>query len=216
MMPKSEAAAVVMIGSFNPAIFQPRWLGSQKLIRPEEANNATIRAIQAEVADFSTEWFQFQAVQDRVQMVSSDPRHYPALRDLAGSIFAVLQHTPVQAVGINRQFHYQMPSVEGWHSLGHLLAPKSYWEDLVDKPGMKSLVIVGRRKSDSAGTLNVQVQPSANIEHGVFVQVNVEFQRTDDEMTGAEWVPECLAEHWDNVMDYSETMLEHIVGIHES
>src|SRR5580700_8662375 len=97
--PEIDAASVVMIGSFNPAIFQPRWLGTQGLIRPEEAESAKITTIQAVVADFSTEWFQLQALQNRFQLVSEDPRQYAPLRDLAGAIFAVLPHTPVTMLG---------------------------------------------------------------------------------------------------------------------
>jgi hypothetical protein len=74
--PEFERASVVMIGSFNPAIFQPLWLGAQKLIRPEEAQDAKITIVQAEVADFSTEWFQLQVLQNRFQLATTEPRHY--------------------------------------------------------------------------------------------------------------------------------------------
>ena len=36
-----EGASVVLIGAFNPGIFQPAWLGANKLIRPEEVEAAT-------------------------------------------------------------------------------------------------------------------------------------------------------------------------------
>src|ERR1700733_14471106 len=62
---EAEGASIIMIGSFNPAIFQPRWLEMQRLIRTEEAENAKITTIQAQVADFSTEWFQLQVLQQR-------------------------------------------------------------------------------------------------------------------------------------------------------
>src|SRR5437867_10843081 len=115
-----EGVSIVMLGSFNPAIFQPHWLGAQHLIRPEEAENAKIRAIQAEVADFSTEWFELQVLQNRFQILSKDPRQYGPLRDLAAAIFALLSHTPVRALGMNRSFHFKMPSLEAWHGIGHL------------------------------------------------------------------------------------------------
>jgi hypothetical protein len=53
-VPEIDAASVVMVGSFNPTIFQPLWLGAQKLIRAEEAETAKITTIQAELTDFST------------------------------------------------------------------------------------------------------------------------------------------------------------------
>src|SRR5580700_4118396 len=72
--PEAEGASIVMIGSFNPAIFQPRWLGAQQLIRAEEAEDAKITIIQAQVADFSTEWFQLQVLQQRFTVFTTDPR----------------------------------------------------------------------------------------------------------------------------------------------
>src|SRR5438067_10758454 len=40
--PETENASIVMVGSFNPAIFQPLWLGTQDLIRRKEAEDAKI------------------------------------------------------------------------------------------------------------------------------------------------------------------------------
>src|SRR5688572_7143857 len=135
--PETENATIVMIGSFNPSIFQPRWLGVQQLIRPEEAENAKIKIIRGEVAHFSTEWFELQVLQNRLQLSCEDPRQYPPLRDLAAALFAILPHTPVTAVGLNRLLHFKMPSSEAWHGLGHLLAPKEHWNSLLGHPGLR-------------------------------------------------------------------------------
>ena len=92
---EAEGASIVMIGSFNPAIFQPRWLELQHLIRTDEADNAKITTIQAQVADFSTEWFQLQVLQQRFMMITKDPRQYGPLRDLVMGMFAILAHTEI-------------------------------------------------------------------------------------------------------------------------
>ena len=44
---KSELddAAVVLLGKFNPAIFQPAWLGATNLVRKEEADGAKIEGL---------------------------------------------------------------------------------------------------------------------------------------------------------------------------
>jgi hypothetical protein len=174
MAPELEAASIVMLGSFNPAIFQPRWLAVQKLIRPEEGENAKITTVQAELADFSTEWFQLQVLQHRFQITSQDPRQYAPLRDLAGGIFAILPHTPITALGLNRSFHFKMPSVESWHGIGNLLAPKDPWSPIMEAPGLRSLNMEGRRKQADGGILHVKVEPSVRVEHGLFVDINEE------------------------------------------
>src|SRR5579859_3402300 len=203
--PEIEGASIVMIGSFNPAIFQPRWLGAQHLIRPEEADSAKITIIQAEVADFSTEWFQLQALQNRFQIVSADPRQYAPLRDLAGALFAILPHTPVTTLGLTRTFHFQMPSINLWHGIGHLLAPKEPWNSIMEGPGLRTMLMQGRRKQADGGVLRIKVEPSLKVEHGLYVEVNEEFKAPGDgESEGARWVPERLAEHWDDILKFSE------------
>ena len=65
-----------------------------------------------------------QVLQQRFVSITTDPRQYGPLRDLAMGIFTILSHTPVSKMGINRHFHFATPSVHAWHTIGHTLAPK--------------------------------------------------------------------------------------------
>ena len=212
--PEIESASIVMIGSFNPAIFQPRWLGVQKLIRTEEAENAKITTIQPELTDFSTEWFQMQVLQSRFQIVSHDPRQYAPLRDLAASIFSILAHTPITVLGMSRSFHFQMPSIDSWHAIGHLLAPKEHWNPIMRVPGLRSLLMEGRR-TENGGVLYVKIEPSVKVTYGLFVEVNEEFRLLKDQepTEGARWVPDRLTEHWDAILKYAEGASDHLLSL---
>ena len=158
--PEAESASIVLIGSFNPVIFQPRWLEAQQLIRPEEAENATVTTIQPGVTDFSTEWFHLQVLQERFRVATEDPRQYGPLRDLVMGVFLALSHTPVNKLGINRHFHFATKSIDDWHEIGHKLAPKAPWREIMKMPGMRSVLIEGRREDTSEGVLHVKVEPS--------------------------------------------------------
>jgi hypothetical protein len=212
--PEIQGASIVMIGSFNPAIFQPRWLGSQQLIRPEEAEKAKVMIVQSDVADVSTEWFQLQVLQNRFSLATTDPRHFSPLRDLGAGLFVILPHTPVAALGMNRQFHFKTPSLGAWHAIGHLLAPKDPWKPVMDGPGLRSMLMEGRRKEANGGTLHIKVEPSSKVQNGLYVEVNEEFKAPPDrDADGAQWVPDRLAEHWDAIMKFSETAAEHLLGL---
>ena len=52
-MESQMSASIVLVGAFNPAIFQPSWLELHRLIRDTEAEAAKISIITAEVAVFS-------------------------------------------------------------------------------------------------------------------------------------------------------------------
>lgn len=212
--PEIEQSTIVMLGSFNPSIFQPRWLGAQQLIRSEDAETAKIATIQTELADFQTEWFQLQVLQNRFQIACQDPRQYGPLRDLVAGMFAILPHTPVQALGMNRNFHFEMPSVEAWHAIGHLLAPKEFWSPILEAPGLRSIQIQGGRKAKTdGGVINVKVEPSTLIKYGLYVEINAQFKPSEeDEPEGASWVPSRLAEHWDAILEFSESVADHVLS----
>jgi hypothetical protein len=210
-VPENEEASIVMVGSFNPAIFQPRWLGALDLIRKKEAENAEIAIIQAEIADFKTEWFHLQALQNRFQISCDDPTEYAPLRDLVASIFTTLPHTPVSLLGINRSFHFRMPSDESWHEIGHKLTPKPIWSEVLDSPGMRSVWIEGKRKDGRPGIARVRAEPSSRVmPHGLFLEVNDEFKAPEDRIAeGAQWVVERLKEEWDAAMVYAEKIADY-------
>jgi hypothetical protein len=203
---EQEGAWVVTVGSFNPSIFQPHWLGARQLIRTQEAENATIAIIQEQVADFKTDWFRMQVLQNRFLLQTLDASHYGPIRDLAAGIFDLLPHTPVKSLRMGRWFHYKMESTDAWHKVGNTLAPKEFWNPLVDVPGMRALTMQARRKGIENGTLLVKIEPSVIVAEGVYIEVNEEHKPSDPENPNAEWVPPLLAKHWDAIMKYSEDL----------
>jgi hypothetical protein len=204
-----EGVAVVMHGAFNPSIFQPRWLATQHLIRAEEAERSKISVIQSEVADFATEWFQLQVLQDRLQLISNDARQYGPLRDLAVSICVLLPHTPVKTVALSRHFHFKSESAEAWHAVGHRLAPKQVWNEFFKDPGLRSMTMQGVVDQKSRGVAFIKVEPSVKVQPGIFLEVSEQFktaEQQEDKPSGAHWVPEILTERWDIVMNFAETV----------
>ena len=206
---EKEGTQIVMLGAFNPTIFQPRWLGSVELIRPEEAKNAQIATIQAQVADFTTDWFRMQVLQNRFLLQSLDATHYGPLRDLVAGIFNLLPHTPVNRMAIGKWFHYKMDTAEAWHDVGNKLAPKEFWNPLMEGAGLRSMMMQGRRPDGESGTLFVKVEPSNLVTPGVFIDVTEDFMRfREEEVADAQWVAGRLDKHWDPMMKYAEEVAE--------
>lgn len=42
LIPEIDGSSIVVLGSFNPAIFHPLWFKINQLIRPEEADSAKL------------------------------------------------------------------------------------------------------------------------------------------------------------------------------
>lgn len=204
---EKEGASVVMLGSFNPSIFQPRWLATLGLIRTEEADDATIGIIQQQVADFQAGWFRLQVLENRFLLQALDAAHYGPIRDLAAGIFRLLPHTPVTRLGLTRWFHFPMDNTELWHKVGHKLAPKDWWNPIMENAGLRTMTMQGKRPKSEVGTLLVKIEPSVVVQPGIFVEVTEDFAApgpSDGDIASAMWVPGRLDKDWEGIMKYAE------------
>lgn len=160
--PEAEGLEVVVVGSFNPAIFHPDWFLHQGLIAEDDAKEAKIKLVSNEVSEIQLCGLRLVCISERFLIGTSVISQAPRMHDLLSNIFTLLSHIPVTACGINPWVHYGVSSVDYWHKIGHTLAPKELiWNGLLEKPGMQSLVIKAPRKGEFPGEINVTVEPSS-------------------------------------------------------
>lgn len=183
---KLESVTIVLRGNFNPTIFQPIWFSAQELLPEPSASTADIQLIHPQISAFSMDGLEIQVTEDRFIASSSDASLYASLRDLVVGTFTVLKHTPLRQLGLNWTAHLQARTEESWHRLGHILAPKDFWESVVRQPGMQSLTIRGVRPDSYSGHVNVKVEPSVQIRPGVFVELNDHFE-LEGKVPGESW-----------------------------
>ncbi|MHB8381883.1 MAG: hypothetical protein ACYDBH_24070 [Acidobacteriaceae bacterium] len=197
-----EGASIVLLGSFNPTIFQPKWLASKDLIRATEGEEAEIQVISPEITSFAADWLTVQVTRNRFFASSTDVGQFETLRDFVVSAFRLLEHTPIEKMGMNRDMHFRMESKDKWNAVGDFLAPKEIWGKFIDKPGMETLVIVGKRPESSATVLRVTVQPSRRVDPGVYVGTN-EHHEVEGSNAGQALIS-ILQEHWRGALEYAK------------
>jgi hypothetical protein len=208
---EAEGAHIILVGHFNPSIFQPAWLAAHDLIRKEEAEAAKIQVIASEVASFTSDWLSLVVTDDKFQALTNDPSHYEPLRDLVLGIFLLLEHTPFEKMGINRDMHFRMPTEEAWHQLGHLLTPKELWRSHLEKPGMESITIGGSPKHAPDSHLRVKVEPSTRVKPcGVYVGTNQHHQASGPD--AARQLMVILREKWQTSQEYARVLSENLVN----
>jgi len=207
--PEITGASVVLIGSFNPTIFQPQWFASQNLLPKSEAESASIKAIVPAVCEFETERFQIQVVQERFMAVSKVGANPEPLRDLVVGTFFILEHTPVTAMGINQHLHFQMKTDSDWHRVGDRLAPKDGWNGILHgRPGMLSLTIV-TEAADSQPKTTVRVEPSVKLKLGIYFDINEHYtSEKDDNLKG---LMTLLQERWKEAGLHAKNIANHII-----
>lgn len=210
-----EGVTLVLLGSFNPAIFQPKWLATQGLISASAADAAIVELMTTDVTIFRLEWCDVQILADRLTISSTSAPTPDLLRDLALGIFRLLVHTPVRAIGINKHAHMALGTAERWHSFGHRIAPKPDIWDFLKEPGTLTLTVRGERDDGHSGSVNVKVEPSTHFENSIFVETNDEFHNdsNDDAIVNAEWVVELLEKEWETVMDRASTARQRLFDL---
>jgi len=202
--PDAQGIDVILVGSFNPAIFHPQWFLRHELIGEEEADPQGVKVVSTDVTEIRIGEIRLVCVGERLTLGTQNIAYEQKLRDLLEGMLSLLPHTPVRACGINPAAHYQLASVEYWHKIGHTLAPKNLiWNDLFVKPGLKNLTIQSKAKPDDLNERNITVEPSGRFNPGLFIQVNNHFGLTPEksEIGGALLIKDLIKTQWAEATD---------------
>lgn len=208
--PDIQGMNVVLVGSFNPKIFHPAWFASQQLIRKKEAEDANIEVITPAVAKFNLEWMRLQVIQEQFVVETEQEPYYEMVRDLIIGAFNLLNHTPINMLGINTQQHFRMHSDEEWHGLGNELAPKEkYWTPILEKPGMRSLIIQGERPDKHKGYIQIKIEPSSKVQPGIYISINDHYEIREE--SGCKAIIDILNLDWSKSKHRSEVLIKHFL-----
>lgn len=178
----ADGVSIVLLGSFNPGIFHPAWFQKQELLPEIEIEASKIEAISNDIAIFTVAWLRIEAIGDRFVAKTMDESKFGPLRDLVVGMFQLLEQTPVTMIGLNREVSFELSSAEGWHAVGHALAPKDIWRKYIKEPGMKSLVMESQRDDARLGRFNITVKPTPLKPHAVTVDFNDHIDIKGDEI----------------------------------
>jgi hypothetical protein len=219
--PELKESNIVLLGDFNPKIFQPAWFAAEGLIARSEADKADIKIIHADLVGFSLEWLQFEVTRERLVAGTTQDAFDVVVRDLVRGTFNLLRHTPIRQMGINRIMHFRVESEDVWHDAGHKLAPKEIWQGVLDKAGLLSLSMIGYDgRDDKDGRIRVKVGPSPRVRPGLCFDVNDHFQvRDPDKVIGCDEMMGIIETTWTISYKRSESimysLLERLLWTHE-
>ena len=174
-----EEVQVVLVGNFNPAIFNPQWFALKELMSEMEAEQASDVVCTTEFSKFVSDWHQLEVFPTRFVARTKHMGRTEELRDFVLNTFDILSETPIRSMGINKQIEYACPSMKAWHAVGDTLAPKTLWRDVleVEDIGMKSIEVQAHRGDDLPGTRNIHVYPNlGENKHNVVFRVNAHFE----------------------------------------
>jgi hypothetical protein len=226
--PQISASSIVALGHLNPLIFRPDWLKDKEIVIGSDFEGTKIEIIHADLVAFNLPWGQMQVDRTRLNIVTNQE---PLIRtcDFFVKCFQALPETPLAAVGINRDVHFDAGSERARDRVGDVLAPKDFWGDFVRRNGEKaggmrslvmeqSIAIGGQRTRIDGfkGWVQVKVEPSMlpGLPHGIFVEVNDHYDLTlDGKNADGRLAADIVGEKWDASLRNSEQLIDRIMGI---
>jgi len=192
--PELSGVAVVGAGTFNPAILHPSWLAEKGLIPIDiakhamEQNAAQPIIVSPQLTVFVADWLTVQVTQGQAVFSTVDQGRELDVRDVARGVFELLPETPIDALGINSDTHFQAQSEGAWHAFGDQFLPKDFWEPIFEdgdykqradgkRVGMRSMTVeVSRTETPLQGWIRVEIAPSLRIgPYGIFIGINGHF-----------------------------------------
>ncbi len=203
---ESQEAIIVLVGAFNPAIFHPEWLLRHNLISPDDSESAEIEIVHNDISQFNFDWLKVAVQRNRFSIRTNDPSKFSPLRDLAVSIFSILDSTPIRQMGLNMSIRYKIDSENDWHKIGDTLAPKEIWrQSIPDRVGLTSLTVQSPREDEYKGHINITVGPKDITERDVVFAINnhIEIPADDDHSP-----VQLITELWEKYLESSKAIAE--------
>lgn len=174
-----ESLSIVMLGNFNPTIFQPYWFSSKGLIRENESSNAKIQVIHSSVVQFELDWVSFLITKDKFQAITTRESYFELVKDLVISTFKILSETPIDALGINHTYNFTLKNQKNYTKFGEWLGNLSLWQESVPEAKLLTLEIFHEKKENGElGSQKIRITPSdlPNLNFGVAIDFNEHIQ----------------------------------------
>lgn len=220
---ENQLVSVVLVGDFNPAIFNPDWLKSIEIATPDDVKAAEIGVIHKEFTQFTVGGLEFEVSAEQFSIKASAEPFIKVADVIMGIFGEALKHTPIKAMGINYHAHFRVPGPDIQTKLGRALAPLAPWgswgeslesDDFEDRGGMASLTMQQNKFTDrNSGRILVNVQPSQLLKpagSGVFIAVNDHYTQTPKDefnipelcskvftpsLENSRWIIKCLIDY---------------------
>ena len=221
-----DGVAVVLRGSFNPAIFTPAWFVLHELLPASAADPETLKVAHPQVTQFSFDWLALRVTTDLFVAESAQAPHIRAC-DLVLRVFKEhLYHTPLRLMGINRTVHVPVSSLAELDRIGRALAPVAPWGRYIEEleldgtsGGMTTLRMSQLQpKSRPPGSeINITVGPSSLIgggRVGVDIQVNDQYA-ADNPDNGSEQLMQFLEQGFEASIRLSDGIVDQVLSLSE-
>ena len=223
--PEVSGVSVVLVGKFNPAIFTPAWFALHGLLPVGVAENAELQVAHQHITSFTADWLRFEVTLEVCKFETLQAPHI-RVADLPIRTFREhLSHTPLAAVGINRDVHFRVRDEAARDRIGRVLvpvAPWGRWREELDLDGihggMTSVTMSQLRPAErpQGGRINIKVEPSHRIPDtrlGVCVNVNDHYDVDRESLDANARLMKLVEDHFEQSLQRSAGIIDHVMSL---
>jgi hypothetical protein len=206
--------SIVILGDFNPAIFQPAWFSEKKLIREQEALDSKIEIIHPDLTRIDFKWANLEIQRTRFELRTSLEPYYEPLKDLCISTFELLKETPLKVLGINHVFYFALKDKKAYYDFGNILVPLSNWDTFLNNPRVLELVVFEEDRQDKQkGFFRIQISPSEiklNTPYALTININDHYSLNEGDFGRHGEILTLLKKNWKTSFERSDKIIEEI------
>jgi hypothetical protein len=227
MVPEIERNnwSIVLIGSFNPAIFHPSWFLLNEVISKETAASAEVQVVHSEVASVALGPLRLDVQRNRFS-IQTEQAPEITLLDFVLRVFGdLLPHSQINQFGINRTVYFRAPSSEKRIQLGRVFAPPAPWGPFGNRIEHSTGKTLGGMTNVSmrevlidtawSGHCEARLMPAYEIDAdtGIQTHINNHFELKDyKEGDGAMAALLILKNEFESRMDRCEEIISAVLG----
>jgi len=202
--PVQYTIALVTIGSFNPVIISPLWLGIKGALGKDETESATVEMIHRELTQFSLSWAACRVTPERFELICDSIAYFEPTKDLFQNIFNVLRETPVTAIGINHVTVFDLGDATKFDQFGKFLAKMDIWNEAISNSKLKTIEILEQPRGDKlSGYRNIRLEgvSNAKAKYGVSISINDHF-----DVTSVSDMLNIISQNWQSSFDKTKSI----------
>ena len=208
-----RGCAIVLLGSFNPPIFQPGWFARHGMIEDDLAKAATDVHIDADAAFFLTSEFGCEVTRDRLRLFSvptTDRREQ--LGDVAANAFGVLYHTPVGGISMV-SFQHVPAKRRAWATFAPVLASNDNWDGFLAGATVLDRIVLKREiPGPPPGVLGLAAEESTQRKGGVYLSLTHQYTLAGDAADHAEVASQLLRTTWESAISEGDDLIERVLA----
>ncbi|GAB1353179.1 hypothetical protein MASR1M12_19130 [Erysipelotrichia bacterium] len=199
---------IVVVGNFDPRFFHPRVLERESLLSPDLADELEPRVIMGDVSDLASSNLQILTYRDRLTVSAFKESCFESIKDFCMNLIRSINFVEPSMLGVNSHHIFKSSSVEDWHRVGDVLAPKSHWNNLINAPGLKSISLASDRDDlHKSSLINVSVDATSFEDCPNCIGLSFNHHSTLAEKSIEEFIDR-LCKNWQQCEGYTTEKLE--------